>query len=154
MVLIIFRLLFLQVSRMISCKADESAVWSKTKSYCSSILKEARTNERLGFPERDIFLEQGTYRKTNPTCIYLFWVVVVLCGLEGVSEFLIAKWQEEIVRWQTPQGCYQPHVNLIRKYVCKRTSNFVAFGCTDHTTGLGVAALSLSLRYNLSKNYK
>lgn len=45
------------------------AVSNATEGYCSSILKEAKTNEQLGFPEHDIFLEQGEKIKATNTSI-------------------------------------------------------------------------------------
>ncbi|XP_031355065.1 UPF0764 protein C16orf89 homolog [Photinus pyralis] len=99
--------------------------------YCALILREARTNEGLGFPQQDIFLEQ-----------------VALCGMEGYIEFLQQNWTLAIINWKTAQGCYK-HANTHK--LSSRSANTISFGCSNHATGLAAAALSLNLRYVLFK---
>lgn len=67
--------------------------------------------------------------------------------MEGIEEFLKEKWLIKILEWQNPHGCYES----IAKVKSKRTSNIIDFGCSDHSTGLGAAAISLYLRYQLTK---
>nr|XP_023026171.1 uncharacterized protein LOC111514165 [Leptinotarsa decemlineata] len=68
---------------------------------------------------------------------------VVLCGMEGYSEFISEEWISEVIRWQNPHGCYES----IAKNKSKRTSTLIDYGCSDHSTGLGAAALALYYRY-------
>lgn len=71
-----------------------------------------------------------------------------MCGSEGYTEFLNEMWSRKIMQWQTIEGCYQMQSeNRSNNSVKERSANIIAFGCTDHTTGLGVAALALNLRY-------
>ncbi|XP_068914797.1 UPF0764 protein C16orf89 homolog [Tenebrio molitor] len=122
------RLFYLQIVRLKRCPYDPRAFRDSTARLCSLMLREIRTNERLGFPARDIALEQ-----------------MVLCGIEGFSEFLGEKWRNEVVSWQTEFGCYGRGGGSVDK----RSTNVIAYGCSDHTTGLGAAALALHLRFAL-----
>ncbi|XP_018561138.1 UPF0764 protein C16orf89 homolog [Anoplophora glabripennis] len=126
--LLTHRLLYMQIIRLHDCippkKYGDMSEFSRI--YCSYIYKEAKTSERLNFPHYDIFLEQ-----------------VVLCGMEGYAEFLNHKWLKRIIEWQNPHGCYES----VKQSVTRRTSFQVDYGCSDHTTGLGAAALALYLRY-------
>ncbi|KAG5895893.1 hypothetical protein JTB14_000507 [Gonioctena quinquepunctata] len=130
--LLTHRLLYLQIQRLQGCKIPNTylATPDYTKKFCSYIYKEAITNEFLGFPYHDIFLEQ-----------------VVLCGMEGYSEFLNGKWLSQILKWQNKHGCYES----IARNISKRTSTIIDYGCSDHSTGLGAAALALFYRYLLEK---
>lgn len=56
----ISRLLYLKIARLRNCKIDNYILEKFIQSYCSLMLKEAKTNEHLGFPQHDIFLEQST----------------------------------------------------------------------------------------------
>ncbi|XP_018322615.1 UPF0764 protein C16orf89 [Agrilus planipennis] len=128
--LLTHRLFYLQILRGTNCTTNINFVL-KTQHFCSLILREAKTNEYYGFPQHDLFLEQVSF-----------------CGMEGFSEFLIPNWRRKILWWQSPQGCYknraQPFNN---KYLFTRSENNISYGCTDHTTGLGAAALALNLRF-------
>ncbi|KAJ8923299.1 hypothetical protein NQ315_001857 [Exocentrus adspersus] len=124
-----YRLLYLEIIKLRGCTLPDKYSSDSSKLinvYCSYIYKEAKTSEKLGFPHHDIFLEQ-----------------VVLCGMEGYAEFFNTKWINSIMHWQDPHGCYES----IGHNLSKRTSFAVDFGCSDHTTGLGAAALALHLRY-------
>ncbi|KAK4874240.1 hypothetical protein RN001_013600 [Aquatica leii] len=63
------RLLYLYIMRMVRCSISSKDADLLTNKYCSLILKEAKTNEFLGFPQRDIFLEQVTDRPSPKTDI-------------------------------------------------------------------------------------
>ncbi|KAK5641340.1 hypothetical protein RI129_009887 [Pyrocoelia pectoralis] len=129
------RLLYLHIMRMLRCPLEESFSEKLTRNYCSLILKEARTNEILGFPQHDLFLEQ-----------------VILCGLEGYTEFLNANWTLTILSWKTKPGCYKNgNDDLNGRKINSRSANVISFGCTNHATGLGAATLALNLRYVLFK---
>lgn len=113
------------------------------------MLKEARTNEMLGFPQHDIVLEQSTQTRIEKLnyLITRTLILVLFCGLEGYEEFLISGFRSLVLKWKSPYGCYKPdYVNFT-----KRTANRIDFGCTDHATGLGAAALALNLKYLLQK---
>ncbi|KAJ8949340.1 hypothetical protein NQ314_008260 [Rhamnusium bicolor] len=75
-------------------------------------------------------------------------MLVVLCGMEGYAEFLDGKWLEKIMEWQNLYGCYES----LPQNITKRTSFVIDFGCSDHSTGLGAAALALHLRFLLWPN--
>ncbi|XP_074034679.1 UPF0764 protein C16orf89 homolog isoform X2 [Leptinotarsa decemlineata] len=128
--LLTHRLLYLQIQRLQGCKIPDeyrsTSFNDYTEKFCSYIYKEAKTNEYLGYPYHDIFMEQ-----------------VVLCGMEGYSEFISEEWISEVIRWQNPHGCYES----IAKNKSKRTSTLIDYGCSDHSTGLGAAALALYYRY-------
>ena len=68
--------------------------------------------------------------------------------MEGFGEFLTPRWRHLVVEWQEVQGCYKR--DDLTEEINKRNTNTVEFGCADHTTGLGFAALALNLRYLLS----
>ncbi|KAF5302111.1 hypothetical protein FQR65_LT08663 [Abscondita terminalis] len=123
------RLLFLHIMRMMRCPISSLFINQLTNTYCSLILREAKTNELLGFPQQDIFIEQ-----------------VVFCGLEGFNEFLNTKWIKYIINWKTKNGCYKD-VHSFNT----RSASIISYGCMDHTTGLASAALSTSLRYVVHK---
>ncbi|KAK9703246.1 protein of unknown function (DUF4735) [Popillia japonica] len=129
MYLLTHRLLYLQMARQTNCVMGDNVTEELIEQYCSLIWKEAKTNELLGFPQHDIFLEG-----------------VVLCGMEGFSEFMSSSWRRKIRNWQTGHGCYTPEDKNLDP-LKKRTTNIIEFGCADHTTGLALAALSLNLRY-------
>lgn len=95
------------------------------------------------------------YDNTHYYChIFVCLFLVFFCGSEGYLEFLNSKWMNEIVSWGSTKGCYSPEDDR----VSRRSANYVEFGCTDHATGLGAAALGLNLRYILyhlrSEEYK
>lgn len=79
-------------------------------------------------------------------------ILVFFCGLEGYEEFFEKKWLIQILSWQNPHGCYQSTAQLSPRV--KRTSNVIDYGCSDHTTGLGMATISLYLNYLLYLKYK
>ncbi|KAF5287515.1 hypothetical protein FQA39_LY04143 [Lamprigera yunnana] len=124
------RLLFLHVMQMARCFTRRSIFDELTRDYCALMLKEAKTNELLGFPQHDLFLEQ-----------------VTLCGLEGFSEFLNDRWTRVIIQWMSRRGCYKDVDDKLNR----RSANHISYGCVDHTTGLAAAALSTILRYTLYK---
>lgn len=72
-----------------------------------------------------------------------------MCGSEGFLEFMNSKWRNKIITWGSDYGCYRPESDTFSK----RSANYVKFGCTDHATGLGAAALALNLRYVLHYLY-
>ncbi|XP_022919123.1 UPF0764 protein C16orf89-like [Onthophagus taurus] len=122
------RLLFMQLFRGIRCGLKES-ISIYIEKFCSLIWRDAKTLEYLNFPNTDLFLEQ-----------------LLLCGMEGYGEFLIERWRSKPIIWQTENGCYKDSLELKnQKY--RRTANVIEFGCIDHTTGLGLATLSLNARY-------
>lgn len=74
--------------------------------------------------------------------------------MEGFSEFFQNEWTTSITSWQTQEGCYKENKTQIdgtSNVVNSRSANVITFGCTDHATGLGVAALAVNLRYILWK---
>lgn len=127
--LLTHRLLYLQIAAQLGCY---KSFFKKTRAdYCTYILKEAKTNSILGFPQRDIFLEQ-----------------VALCGMEGFEEFFDAEWMDEVLSWQTKEGCHKRGPELTNETFREdRSANYIAFGCTDHTTGLASAVLAIYLKY-------
>lgn len=70
--------------------------------------------------------------------------------MQGFEEFLIHKWRRKIVEWLKSEGCYESDAEDLEENYKKRSANILKFGCTDHTTGLGLAALALNLRYLLA----
>ncbi|XP_057663404.1 UPF0764 protein C16orf89 [Diorhabda carinulata] len=128
--LLTHRLLYMQIKRLQGCLISGDLIKTKDyiKLFCSYILKEAKTNEYLKFPYHDIFLEQ-----------------VVLCGIEGYGEFFKEKWLDVMLKWQNSHGCYESIP--IYKIRNKRTSHTINYGCSDHATGLGAAALALYFKY-------
>lgn len=139
-------------SRIKGCRSNQQQLEKYSEDYCSLMLKEARTNEMLGFPQHDIVLEQSTQKQIEK--LYLpvthTLISVLFCGLEGYEEFLTNAFRSLVLKWKSPYGCYKPdYVNL-----AKRTANRIDFGCTDHATGLGAAALALNLKYLLQKAVK
>lgn len=125
------RLLYVQVARMLGCSRPE--VWFEdcAKRFCSHILWESRTIANLGF---------------NPSWDDLLLEQIVLCGLEGFQEFLNEDWAEHILHIQRPAGCFGPSPPSTGRR-SKREMNYLTNDCTDHTTGLGVAGLTLFLEY-------
>ncbi|KYB25964.1 UPF0764 protein C16orf89 [Tribolium castaneum] len=122
------RVFYLQIVRLKKCPFNNQKFQDLTTKLCSLMWREIRTNEKLDFPAHDIALEQ-----------------MVFCGLEGHSEFLTTNWRKKILEWQLPVGCFKSN----KDSNFKRTSNVITYGCTDHTTGLGAAALALHLRFLL-----
>ncbi|KRT86589.1 hypothetical protein AMK59_583, partial [Oryctes borbonicus] len=129
MYLLTHRLLYLQIARQTNCVMGDNITEELIEQYCSLVLKEAKTNELLGFPQHDIFLEG-----------------VVLCGMEGFEELMSAQWRRKIRNWQTVQGCYTPEDKNLDS-TKRRTTNIIEFGCADHTTGLALASLAVNLKY-------
>ncbi|RZC37687.1 uncharacterized protein BDFB_005972 [Asbolus verrucosus] len=144
--LLTHRLLYLQIVRLKQCPFNNHKFQDLTRKFCSLILRETRTNQHLGFPAHDIALEQSK-SELKLRCHSKRLILVVLCGLEGYAEFLNENWKDEILSWQTPFGCYKSE----DQSDFKRSSNVISFGCTDHATGLGAAALALNLRFEISR---
>lgn len=49
------------MARQTNCVMGDNVTEELIEQYCSLIWKEAKTNELLGFPQHDIFLEGGKY---------------------------------------------------------------------------------------------
>ncbi|XP_017772152.1 PREDICTED: UPF0764 protein C16orf89-like [Nicrophorus vespilloides] len=120
------RLFYLMIGLNAKCFRDGETAREVIINFCSLMLKEAKTNRALGFPKRDIFMEQ-----------------VLFCGMRGFDEFLNAFVLDKLFAWQNDEGCYRSegYWNSIEI----RTTNLISYNCTDHSTGLGVAALALHL---------
>lgn len=93
---------------------------------------------------RDLLIEQGMYVDN----IYLSNIcsnpsfTVFLCGLCGYAEFLEKHWLLNILAWQHhPSGCYKYYSPTI-----KRSANRLKDNCSDHMSGLAIAALSQFLK--------
>lgn len=59
--LLTHRLMYVLMMKTWRCHQNLVDTKSYVTAFCSLMLKEARTNERLQFPQRDIFLEQGFF---------------------------------------------------------------------------------------------
>lgn len=57
--LLTHRLIYVMIMKNLNCQKSKVNSDEFIRSYCTLMLKEAKTNEHLGFPQRDIFLEQG-----------------------------------------------------------------------------------------------
>lgn len=80
----------------------------------------------------------------------LFFISVLLCGIEGYSEFLRDKWILKILSWQNIHGCYgnEGYDSLQKR--AKRHTVFLDYGCYEQMNGLAAAVLALHLRYKLN----
>ncbi|XP_018322671.1 UPF0764 protein C16orf89 homolog [Agrilus planipennis] len=132
---ILHRLLFIQITQSRKCP-DKNKWNGKIVELCSTSFLEADQNSKYGFIDilDDLFLEQ-----------------VLLCGQEGFTEFFNDRWIQHVLKIQKENGCFssnQDSTNIVvhRK---RRNSNQISIECTDHTTGLAAAVLSLILRYLL-----
>ncbi|GJQ73453.1 putative UPF0764 protein C16orf89 homolog [Trypoxylus dichotomus] len=125
-------LLYLQIARSQECRFNRVYFGRKMHVYCSYIYWEALKNQEFGFLVEldDLLLEQ-----------------VTLCGYEGFIEVLTDPFIEHILSLQAKSGCFKLNQENTRE---KRESNLLDHGCADHTTGLGVSALSVILRYQLT----
>lgn len=87
--------------------------------------------------------------------MYATHVTVVLCGMEGFTEFLQKPARASMIQWQHSVGCYGSTVQQKpAREPTKRSSVLMTYGCDSHMTGLGAAALALNLRYLEVVNYK
>lgn len=71
-----------------------------------------------------------------------------MCGSEGFGEFFDDAFLFEVLKSQKPVGCFSNRDTDISRRK-KREFNLLAHGCNDHTTGLGISTVALSLRYYL-----
>ncbi|CAH0563351.1 unnamed protein product [Brassicogethes aeneus] len=124
--LLTHRLLYMQLLQLIDCQIPNISIEGYIRGFCSLIYKELKTSAHLNYPYHDKFLEQ-----------------ILLCGQEGFAEILKPHWLSEILTWQQPQGCFKS----ITSTRMTRSSNVIAFGCSDHSTGLGSGVLALYLRF-------
>lgn len=70
--------------------------------------------------------------------------------MEGFEEFLTDHYLKTILTWQTSQGCFKDTPKSPKNKLQARSANIIAFNCTDHATGLGIAAMSINLRLRLN----
>ncbi|KAK9703243.1 protein of unknown function (DUF4735) [Popillia japonica] len=126
-------LLYLQIARSQECHFNRLFVEQKIHVYCSYIYWEASKNKEFGF---------------IPTLDDLLMEQVTLCGYEGYAEFLKDDFTSHILALQSENGCFKVYPYNSRS---RRETNILEHGCADHTTGLGVSALSIILRYQLTK---
>ncbi|KAK2583637.1 hypothetical protein KPH14_009574 [Odynerus spinipes] len=129
------RLLIIQTSRAMGCKGSRMLPFSKLLPfYCSRILQDMIDIESLGFPynARDLLMEE-----------------VILCGSEGYLEFMDKHYEDLILSWSHPSGCY----SAFGDFMSKSNMN-TDFGCDSHATGLGAASLALFIRKDVENAFK
>ncbi|XP_058810643.1 UPF0764 protein C16orf89 homolog [Phymastichus coffea] len=110
-----------------------------TLKFCSLMLQNLVNFEAMDFPyiSKDLASEQ-----------------ILLCGMEGYADFLSNHYENLIMNWQHPSGCYSglrysPHFQQSFKMRKRRSGNFTDFGCVNHATGLGAAVLALFIRKDI-----
>ncbi|XP_043494564.1 uncharacterized protein LOC122519275 isoform X1 [Polistes fuscatus] len=123
------RLLIIQTLRAMRCKENRMIPYLKMLPiYCSHILRDMIDIETIGFPynTRDLLMEQ-----------------VVLCGSEGYLEFMDKHYENLILSWSHPSGCYSA---FGYGELTPESNMNTDFGCDSHATGLGAASLALFIR--------
>nr|XP_023023504.1 UPF0764 protein C16orf89 homolog [Leptinotarsa decemlineata] len=122
------KLLLLQLAKARKCIINKEVYDQETKLLCSLIYAE---------------IYNGDYFKELDETFDLFLEEIVVCGYEGYTEFFQTKWLYYILDSQRNSGCFAAILTDKRKSKIKRNINVFEDGCADHTTGLGMAALSL-----------
>ncbi|CAG9857069.1 unnamed protein product [Phyllotreta striolata] len=122
------KLLSLQLAKQRNCIIDERFYRSNAKHLCSRMFSEILNGDYFDQLDRmfDLFLEEA-----------------VLCGYEGYADFFSNRWLLYILKSQRSSGCFSATLSDDLKTKIKRTTNIFEDGCADHTTGLGLAVLSL-----------
>ncbi|XP_072395701.1 UPF0764 protein C16orf89 homolog [Diabrotica undecimpunctata] len=122
------KLLLLQLAKGRNCLINKTAYKNKVRQLCSQIFVEVTTGDKYDVLDDmfDLFLEES-----------------LLCAFEGYTEFLSNKWLFYILKSQRPSGCFPVILTDKLKSKIKRTTNIFEDNCADHTTGLGLAVLSL-----------
>ncbi|XP_008214331.2 UPF0764 protein C16orf89 homolog [Nasonia vitripennis] len=133
------RLLMIQLMNALEC---ETKITQFTPylvyEFCSLILQDLVNLEAMEFPHvgKDLALEQ-----------------IFLCGLEGYLDFLNEHYEQLLLDWQHPSGCYSGIGHSVNynwaKTRVRRSGGFTDFGCVNHATGLGAAALALFIRKDI-----
>nr|XP_050852825.1 uncharacterized protein LOC127065040 isoform X2 [Vespula vulgaris] len=139
------RLLIIQTLRAMGCKENRMIPFLKLlPTYCSRILQDMIDIEAIGFPynARDLLMEQ-----------------VVLCGSEGYLEFMDKHYEDLILSWSHPSGCYSAfgyasiYIYIYGEFIPKSNMN-TDFGCDSHATGLGAASLALFIRKDIETAFQ
>ncbi|XP_014227908.2 UPF0764 protein C16orf89 homolog [Trichogramma pretiosum] len=133
------KLLLIKLASALRCDAEISDVSPfVTYALCASMMRELTSYEAAGFPNvsKDLATEQ-----------------ILLCGMEGYLNFLGRHYEQLLLDWQHPSGCYSGvkyslDATLKRRYY-RRSGSFVDYGCVNHATGLGAAALALMIRKDI-----
>lgn len=122
---------------------------------CALILAERNLIVEMNIPNalKDLFIEQSDlfiqfYSPRRQFTKYLRIFSALLCGLNGFMVFLDDRAILDILSWQRLDiGCYEyfegtldEPKNSLRH---KRTANILNGNCSDHMTGLAMAAFAL-----------
>jgi hypothetical protein len=93
--------------------------------------------------------------KTNYITTSTFIISAGLCGLYGFKDFFQPHWLDQILSWQTPDGCMAFEF-VDQRYAdmrIKRAEQVMDNGCLSHATGEAVNSLSLYVRYIIEDIY-
>ncbi|XP_057654113.1 UPF0764 protein C16orf89 homolog isoform X2 [Diorhabda carinulata] len=126
--LLTHKLLLLQLARARKCNINKEAYYNKTKELCSQIYSEVLS---------------GDYFDVLDDMFDLFFEETILCGYEGFTEFFSTKWLFYILKSQRSSGCFPPILTDKLKSKIKRSTTIFEDNCADHTTGIGLAVLTL-----------
>ncbi|XP_065129818.2 UPF0764 protein C16orf89 homolog [Paramisgurnus dabryanus] len=114
--------------------------------FCSNMIQSNQDMFKNGLTGQmqDIFLEN-----------------ILLCGLEGFSDFYKLDWLQSIITWQDNEvGCFGKEDDLAQIFEefldaphkrVKRREKTLNDGCSSHMTGVAVSALGGFLNYYLSE---
>ncbi|XP_014771293.2 UPF0764 protein C16orf89 homolog [Octopus bimaculoides] len=79
--------------------------------------------------------------------------IVGLCGMQGYHQFMKPDWLEQILSWQSTNGCYRSwpleYITQGRQRRKKREEKVLDNGCMCHRTTVASVALSQYTRYLL-----
>ncbi|XP_045785976.1 uncharacterized protein LOC123881308 [Maniola jurtina] len=139
------RIVFLLMARFgrRCCVFSEQTDRAMVKQFCSTAHAEAEYIVENSYGLADLFME-----------------IIVLCTVDGHSQFLNRIWLDNILKFQTPEGCFGTipvkKIHPIRRsfFVTEMgKSNLLQEGCNAHTTGLAAATFSAAVRLIIEKYY-
>ncbi|XP_034841239.1 uncharacterized protein [Maniola hyperantus] len=91
----------------------------------------------------------------------LFMELITLCTVDGHSQFLHRIWMDNILKFQSPDGCFgvipvkkiHPIGRSFFATNLGKYNNLLQDGCNAHTTGIAAATFSAAVRFIIEKYY-
>ncbi|EZA51505.1 hypothetical protein X777_09849, partial [Ooceraea biroi] len=134
------RLLIIQMVKAFRLRETNAALFSYLiPTYCARILQDLVNLEAWNFPNpsQDLMTQQ-----------------ILLCGIEGYSEFVNKRYEDLILSWPHSSGCFSSFTKSLEKHkVARRSTRLTDFGCDSHMTGLAAASLSIFVRENIENAF-
>ncbi|XP_052737365.1 uncharacterized protein LOC112045830 [Bicyclus anynana] len=107
--------------------------------------------------------EAAYIAENNYGFIDLFMEIIGLCSIDGHAQFLHRIWLDNMMTFQTPDGCFQEVYykkenieDIRRSLVWTRVYNFkniLKGGCVEHTTAVAAVAFSAAVRFIVEQYY-